>query len=90
MCNTSGLVNSMNVTPNPIKENANIIVTRSETSNIKLTVTNSSGQPVFSSTFTQQPGTRVINVPMQRMAAGIYFVTIMADGKKIETKRIIK
>ena len=82
--------NSLRVTPNPVVDNVNIIISREKASKIILSVTNAQGKRVYETTYQQPAGSQVKTINMQQMAAGIYFIKVFADDKKIETIKILK
>jgi hypothetical protein len=51
---------------------------------------NASGQTVYKTNYEQPAGTQIKTIDMQTMATGIYFVSVFADDKKIETLKILK
>ena len=83
-------INSLKVTPNPVVDNVNIIISREKASKIILSITNAQGKRVYETTYQQPAGSQVKTINMQPMAAGIYFIKIFVDLKKIETIKILK
>ncbi|MFC4262247.1 S8 family serine peptidase [Ferruginibacter yonginensis] len=82
--------NKISINPNPVKNNANVVISRSQTSNINIVVTNAAGQQVYQTNYKQAAGTQIKTINMQAMASGIYYITIYADDKKVKTESIFK
>jgi serine protease AprX len=83
-------VNSVDIKPNPVNDVANIVISRATTSSIGIMMINAAGQRVYETSYAQAPGTLIKTIDMSRMSAGIYYVTILAEGKIVSTKRILK
>ena len=84
------VVNSISVTPNPVSDHANVVISRTVTSKIEILVINSSGRKVYETAYQQAAGTQIESINMQGMAGGIYFITVFADDKKMVTRKIFK
>ena len=82
--------NSLMVNPNPVADKANIIISRAEATKIGITLTNALGQQVYKTTYQQAAGNMLKTINMQQMQAGIYFIKVFANDKKLETIRILK
>lgn len=82
--------NNLKVSPNPVVDNLNIIITREKTTQVILTVVNAQGRRVYETTYQQAAGSQVKKINMQQMASGIYFVKVIADDKKLQTIKIFK
>ena len=82
--------NSLKVVPNPVVDKLSIIVSREKASKINLILANTEGKRIFESTYQQPAGSQIKTIDMRQMAAGVYFIKIIADDKKIETIKIIK
>ncbi len=87
-CGTSQ--NNITISPNPVKDNLNITVTRLTPAKVEIVVQNSAGQKVYSAGLQQSAGTMIKMIPMQRMSKGLYFVTVYIDNKKTVTEKIFK
>ena len=83
-------VNSLKVNPNPVINNVNIIISREKLSKISVVLITAEGKKMYESTFRQPAGSQVKMINMQQMAAGIYFIKVFADDKKLETIKILK
>ena len=53
-------------------------------------VHNAAGQVVYRSSNQQTAGTHTYNIPMKKMSAGIYFVTVRLNDKKEVMKKIMR
>ena len=83
-------VNSLKIIPNPVVDKVSIIVSREKAGRINLTLVNAEGKRVFENTYQQAAGSQIKTIDMRQMSAGIYFIKVIADDKKIETIKIIK
>jgi serine protease AprX len=83
-------IDELKINPNPVLDFANIIISRKEPSKIGILMMNATGQTIYKTNFEQPAGTQIKTIDMQSMAAGIYFVSVFADDKKIETVKILK
>lgn len=86
----SNPTNSIKVNPNPVTDNANIIISRTQATKISITLTNALGQQVYTTTYQQPAGSLVKTINMQQMQAGIYFIKVFADDKKLDNIKILK
>ncbi len=56
---------------------------------IKVNVANMSGQSVKQMNF-QNLNTKKLNIDLSQFSSGMYIISIIADGKKISTKKVVK
>ncbi len=82
--------NKIQINPNPVIDVANIIISRTTATKINFVLVNAAGRKVFETTYQQPAGSMVKQINMKQMAAGIYFISVFADDKKITTQRIFK
>ena len=82
--------NKILINPNPVIDVANIVISRIAATKINIVLLNAAGRRVFETTYQQPAGSTVKQINMKNMAAGIYFVSVFADDKKITTQRIFK
>ena len=82
--------NNLRVSPNPVVDNLNIIISREEQSMVIITLVNAQGKRVYQNTYLQPSGSQVKQINMQQMASGIYFVKVIADDKKLQTIKVFK
>ncbi len=78
------------VNPNPVSDYANVIVSRAAASKISIIMVNTGGQRVYDRTYLQAAGTQITAVNMQAMSAGVYYLSVFANDKKVVTERILK
>jgi len=74
----------------PVKDILPVLVVRNSAAKVDILIHNSAGQVVYSMSVQQAAGTQVYNIPVSKMAAGIYFVTARINDKKEEVKKIFK
>ncbi len=83
-------INEIKINPNPIVDIANVIISRATAAKMSIVVSNSAGQRVYETTYQQAAGAIVKTIDMQTLAKGVYFIAVLADDKKVETKRVFK
>jgi serine protease AprX len=83
-------IDEIKINPNPIVDVANVIISRAAPAKMSIVVTNSAGQRVYETTYQQASGAIVKTIDMQKLARGIYFITVLANDKKVETRRVFK
>ena len=82
--------NKIQVNPNPVIDVANIIISRIASTKINIVLLNVAGRRVYETTYQQPAGSIVKQINMKQMAAGIYYISVFADDKKITTEKIFK
>ncbi|MGN6569289.1 MAG: T9SS type A sorting domain-containing protein [Flavipsychrobacter sp.] len=55
-----------------------------------MSVTNMTGQEVYSSSYVNMSGAFSTEINLSAAARGVYFVTFMADGEKMIRKMVLK
>jgi serine protease AprX len=88
LCTTP--VNEVKINPNVVTDKTDIIISRAVASKIGIILTNTLGQAIYKTEYNHAIGSQVKSINMQSMPVGIYFVTVFADDKKIETVKILK
>ena len=83
-------VDMVQVNPNPVSSNANVIISRAAASKISIVMVNAAGQRVYDLTYQQAAGTQITPINMQSMSTGIYYLSVFANDKKVVTERILK
>lgn len=83
-------VDEIKINPNPIVDFANVIISRAAAAKMTIIVTNVVGQRLYETTYEQASGAIVKRIDMQNMTKGVYFITVLANGKKVETRRVFK
>ncbi len=84
------LAEQITISPNPVKDNLSVLVVRSAAVKVGITIHNSVGQVVYSSTNQQVAGPNTYSIPMKKMSGGIYFVTVRLNDKKEKVKKIMR
>ena len=88
-CNTNTIEN-ISVTPNPVKQNATVSIVQLAPSLITINMYNSVGQLVFQLKNQQAAIQQVFTLPMQAMANGLYYISIIKNGNKVKQQKILK
>lgn len=82
--------NNVSIKPNPVENNsANIVISRAAAGEIGLLLFNSAGQKVYELRYTQPAGSVVKTINMSGLASGTYYLHVLADGKKVETRSLL-
>ena len=81
----------LNLYPNPAKENVTLTLSLKDNANIRVDLMNQLGQYVKTSYNGLQPqGVNQINLNVENIPAGVYFVNIYIDGVAVAKKLIIQ
>ena len=80
---------TISVRPNPVTDNLSILIVRNISVNAAIEIYTVSGQKIYSLLNQTVSGTKKILIPTKHLSAGIYFVAIFIDNKKVTTKKII-
>jgi serine protease AprX len=88
LCTTP--INEVKINPNVVTDKTDIIISRATASKIGIVLTNAMGQTIYKTEYNQAIGSQIKSINMQSMPVGIYFVTVFADDKKLETIKILK
>ena len=83
-------INSISVKPNPVTDNANIVIGRAASTKVGLVLMNAAGQRMYETLYQQAPGTIIKTINMQGMSKGVYYLSVFADDKKVATEKILK
>ncbi len=84
------LLDQILISPNPVTENLAVLVVRTVAVKVEIRIHNTSGQIVYSTISQQSAGGQTYTIPMKKMAAGIYFVTVILNDKKEVVKKIVR
>ena len=79
---------SMDLFPNPANDDATIYINASDNKDVKLSITNSTGQLVYEKQQKLIAGANTINLDCKNFATGIYFVMLGSD-KNTQTKKLV-
>ena len=80
---------SLNVFPNPVTNNMNIQIEIRKNVSLNVTVTNLLGETLVSDTKDLNEGIQTLNVNMNNLPTGIYFLNL-SDGQEVISKKILK
>lgn len=80
---------TISVRPNPVTDNLSILIVRNISVNAAIEIYSVSGQKIYSLLNQTVSGTKIFSIPTKHLNAGIYFVAIFIDNKKVTTKKII-
>ncbi len=78
------------ISPNPVKDDLRVLVERKTTVKVDVLIHSSSGQLVYRSTKQQVAGATTYSIPMKKMGAGVYLVTVRLNDKKEIVKKIVR
>jgi Secretion system C-terminal sorting domain len=78
------------ISPNPVVDNLTIKVIRIAAVKTTVTITNAAGQMVYSFTNQQAAGGQTYTIPMKKLGAGIYFVSVKVNEEKETVKAVMK
>lgn len=84
-------IDNLQIYPNP--NNGQFVVSfkaQKAISEASVTVTNITGQKVYSENYTNVSNTFMKNINLGVQASGVYFITVVADGQKIVNKLIVQ
>jgi hypothetical protein len=87
---TQSSANKITISPNPVKDVLFVKITRLTNVTAEVMLTNAAGQKIYYTSAAQTAGERIYQIPMQKLAGGIYFVTVKIDGKKEVVKKIVR
>ena len=85
----NNLINSFNVYPNPTKDFATINFDLNQSCDVQLEITDMTGKVVFANNLINVSGVKSINVNVDNMNNGIYFVNLKSNGHVISQKLTI-
>lgn len=74
----------------PVNDILSVLIVRNTAANIGITIYNAVGQIMYSTTTQHTAGTNIYNIPMGKMAAGIYFAKVRVNNEKEIVKKIMK
>ena len=88
--NTANSANNSSIYPNPAKNNATVRVDLVSSSKVQIEVLNTVGQVVKTIQSQGQTGANSINVDLNGLSSGIYFVNIAVDNAHSTKKLVIE
>jgi serine protease AprX len=84
------IVDNIKINNNPIKDFANIEISRTNAAKISMRLINAAGQSIYENTYQHAIGTTITKINMQQMSGGVYFLQVFADGQKLDTYKLLK
>ncbi len=84
------LQNAVKVYPNPVVDNLTLQIDRMAATKLKFELYNNLGQLLYSRDVNQPASSLLQTIPMQRLATGLYYLKVYADGQKLLTTKILK
>ncbi len=83
-------INEIKINPNVVTDKMDIIISRTAATKMGIVLTNAVGQKIYKTEYNQSTGSQIKSINMQGMPVGVYFVSVFADDKKIESLKILK
>ncbi len=77
------------ISPNPVRDNLNILVIRTAAVKTDIIIRNAAGQRMYAKSFMQAAGGQTYTIPMKNMTAGIYYVTVLLSDNTKQVKKIV-
>lgn len=84
------IVEKITIGPNPVNDNITIKVIRIAAVKTAIIITNAVGQQVYTSINQQAAGGQTYTIPVKKLSAGIYFVTVKINDKEEVVKQVMK
>ena len=88
--NCTNPTNFVQLKENPINNIAHLLISRAARTNMHISIVNAVGQSIYENSFIQNVGAQIKAINMQAFSAGIYYIKVFADNKKIETLNLVK
>jgi serine protease AprX len=84
------VADNIKINNNPLKDFANIEISRTNAAKISMRLINAAGQSVYENTYQHAIGTTITKINMQQMSGGVYFLQVFTDGQKLGTYKLLK
>jgi hypothetical protein len=84
------LIENILISPNPVTDILSVKITSNKTVNVDLLVQNAVGQQIYQASHPTIIGQQTLTIPMQQWSSGIYYVTVLVDGKKALLKKVVR
>lgn len=81
---------SLNIYPNPAKDQINLNVNMVSGENVSFQITNSLGQVVLVENRSLVNGNNNVQLNTSKLTSGVYFVTIASETSKVTSKIVIQ
>jgi serine protease AprX len=83
-------VPTITINPNPVVDNLTVYVFKNIAAKVEIVMQNVLGQKVVDVTNEQSIAPKLYTIPMSKLSAGTYFVSVFVNGKNEVTKKIVK
>lgn len=87
--NEYNTINSVAVYPNPANDYINVNIVSPVSTNAAITISNILGQQVYAESINVNVGSTIVPINVNNLPSGIYMVSVQADGKYLNTQKII-
>lgn len=84
------LPEQITISPNPVRSDLQVLVVRAAAVKVDIIIHNSAGQVVYQKTNQQAAGPSFYSIPMKKLSAGSYFVTVRLNDEKEVVKQIVR
>lgn len=90
-CNTS-TPEQIKIIPSdrPIRDILSVYISRNSAVRVGISLHNAVGQLIYSTTGQQSAGAHTYDIPMKKMGAGVYFITVRINDKKELVRKIFR
>jgi hypothetical protein len=78
------------ISPNPVIDNLTVAVIKIAAVKTTILITGSNGQKIYELTNQQAAGGQTYIIPMKKLSAGLYFVTVKINDKKEVSKAVMR
>ena len=78
--------NSISIFPNPASSKATVALNLSESDDVAVEVVNTLGQQVFVQTSKMNAGQNTVEIPVEKLTTGMYYVNIRISDEMITEK----
>ena len=82
-------INSVTVYPNPASDYVNVNIVSPISTNAVITISNILGQQVYAKSIDVKVGSTLVPINVNNLPAGLYMISLQADGKYLNTQKII-
>ena len=84
------LQEKISIGPSPVMDNLTVKVIRIAAVKTAIKITNAAGQTVYSVTSPQAAGGQTYSIPMKKLSAGVYFVSVKVNDENETVKAVMK
>ncbi len=88
-CANTNNKETVTIGPNPVINNLSVFIARNNTVKASIELYSVSGQKVYSLQNQTVNGIQTFFIPVKQLSAGVYFVAVFVNDKKVITKKII-